>query len=71
MADVLIYSKNPLDEVVIVEDADNNLKLIMKDGKVLQEHALVVANEPLYGKSDERVLHIQVLVTHPEDDPGD
>jgi len=34
MADVLIYSKNPLDEVVIVEDADNNLKLIMKDGKV-------------------------------------
>jgi imidazolonepropionase-like amidohydrolase len=34
MADVLIYSKNPLEDVAIVEDAENNLKLIMKDGKV-------------------------------------
>ena len=34
MADVLIYSKNPLEDVAIVEDYDNNLKLIVKDGKV-------------------------------------
>jgi imidazolonepropionase-like amidohydrolase len=34
MADVLIYSKNPLDDVAIVADPENNLKLIMKDGKV-------------------------------------
>ncbi len=34
MADVLIYSKNPLTDVSVVEDYENNLKLIMKDGKV-------------------------------------
>ncbi len=34
MADVLIYNKNPLEDVSIVEDYENNLKLIMKDGKV-------------------------------------
>lgn len=34
MADVLIYSKNPLEDVSIIEDYENNLKLIMKDGKV-------------------------------------
>ena len=34
MADVLIYSKNPLEDVAIVGDYDNNLKLIVKDGKV-------------------------------------
>lgn len=34
MADILIYSKNPLDDVSIVEDFENNLKLIIKDGKV-------------------------------------
>ncbi len=33
MADILIYSKNPLEDVSIVEDYDNNLKLIIKDGK--------------------------------------
>jgi len=34
MADVLIYSKNPLEDVSIVEDYENNLKLVVKDGKV-------------------------------------
>ena len=34
MADILIYSKNPLKDVTIVEDHENNLKLIIKDGKV-------------------------------------
>lgn len=34
MADVLIYSKNPLEDVSIVEDYENNLKLIVKDGKL-------------------------------------
>lgn len=34
MADVLIYSKNPLEDVAIVGDFENNLKLIIKDGKV-------------------------------------
>jgi len=33
MADILIYSKNPLEDVSIVEDYENNLKLIIKDGK--------------------------------------
>ena len=33
MADILIYSKNPLEDVTIVEDYENNLKLIIKDGK--------------------------------------
>jgi len=34
MADILIYSKNPLKDVSIVEDHENNLKLIIKDGKI-------------------------------------
>ncbi|MEY8120719.1 MULTISPECIES: amidohydrolase family protein [unclassified Falsihalocynthiibacter] len=34
MADVLIYSKNPLEDIAIVGDYENNLKLIMKDGTV-------------------------------------
>ena len=34
MADVLIYSKNPLEDVAIVEDHENNLKLIIKNGKI-------------------------------------
>lgn len=34
MADILIYSKNPLEDVAVVEDYENNLKLIMKDGEV-------------------------------------
>jgi imidazolonepropionase-like amidohydrolase len=33
MADILVYSKNPLEDVSIVEDYENNLKLILKDGK--------------------------------------
>ena len=36
MADVLIYDKNPLKDVGICEDAENNLKLIVKDGKVFK-----------------------------------
>ena len=36
MADILIYSKNPLEDVTIVEDYDNNLKLIIKDGKTFK-----------------------------------
>jgi imidazolonepropionase-like amidohydrolase len=34
MADMLIYSKNPLEDIAIVADPENNLKLIVKDGKV-------------------------------------
>ena len=34
MADVLIYDKNPIEDVAIVEDHENHLKLIIKDGKV-------------------------------------
>lgn len=34
MADVLIYSKNPLKDIGIVADPENNLQLIVKDGKV-------------------------------------
>jgi len=36
MADVLIFSKNFMEDVSIIEDAENNLKLIMKDGKVFK-----------------------------------
>ena len=36
MADMLIYSKNPLEDVSIIEDYENNLKLIIKDGKVFK-----------------------------------
>jgi len=38
MADILIYSKNPLQDVSIVEDFENNLKLIIKDGKVYKNN---------------------------------
>ena len=34
MADVLIYSENPLEDVAVTGDAEKNLKLIVKDGKV-------------------------------------
>ncbi|MFC1765403.1 amidohydrolase family protein [Planctomycetota bacterium] len=34
MADVLIYDKNPIEDVAVVEDHKNTLKLIIKDGKV-------------------------------------
>jgi imidazolonepropionase-like amidohydrolase len=34
MADVVIFSKNFMQDVSIVEDAESNLKLIIKDGKV-------------------------------------
>ena len=34
MADVLIYSKNPLHDIDIITDPEENLKLIVKDGKV-------------------------------------
>lgn len=34
MADILIYNQNPLEDIKIVEDFENNLKLIIKDGKV-------------------------------------
>ena len=34
MADVLIYSKNPLKDVAVVEGHENNLKLIIKNGKI-------------------------------------
>ena len=34
MADILVYSKNPLEDVAVVTDYDNNLKLIIKDGNV-------------------------------------
>lgn len=34
MADMLIYSRNPLEDVSIIEDYENNLKVIIKDGKV-------------------------------------
>ena len=36
MADVLIYSKNPLQDVAIIGDYENNLKDVMKDGKVFK-----------------------------------
>ena len=34
MADILIYNQNPLKDISIIEDFENNLKMIMKDGKV-------------------------------------
>ena len=34
MADVLIYDKNPIEDVEIVEKHQDHLKLIIKDGKV-------------------------------------
>jgi len=34
MADILIYNKNPLEDVAVTGNYKNNLKLIVKDGKV-------------------------------------
>ena len=34
MADILIYSKNPLDDVSVVTDPENNLRQIIKDGTI-------------------------------------
>jgi imidazolonepropionase-like amidohydrolase len=34
MADILIYDQNPLEDITIVEDYENNLDFIMKDGFV-------------------------------------
>ena len=34
MADILIYDKNPLADITIIEDYENNLDFIMKDGFV-------------------------------------
>jgi imidazolonepropionase-like amidohydrolase len=36
MADVLIYSKNPLKDIRIVEDFETNLKLVIKDGDIVK-----------------------------------
>ena len=36
MADILIYNANPLEDISIIEDYDNNLVLIMKDGEVVK-----------------------------------
>ncbi|MDR9829426.1 amidohydrolase family protein [Vibrio sp. FNV 38] len=36
MADILIYSENPLEDVSVVEDYQANLKLIVKDGNVVK-----------------------------------
>ena len=34
MADILIYDTNPLEDITIIEDYDNTLDFIMKDGFV-------------------------------------
>ena len=36
MADILIYSANPLEDVAVVADPETNLKLIIKDGVVFK-----------------------------------
>lgn len=36
MADILIYNANPLEDISIIEDIENNLRFIMKDGKVVK-----------------------------------
>ena len=36
MADILIYNANPLEDISIIEDYDNNLVFIMKDGEVVK-----------------------------------
>lgn len=33
-ADLLIYDGNPLEDIQVIVDFDNRLKLIMKDGKI-------------------------------------
>lgn len=37
MADMLIYNSNPLEDISIIEDYENNLLFIMKDGKVVKD----------------------------------
>jgi len=37
MADVLIYDKNPLKDIAIVEDYENIFKVIVKDGKMFKK----------------------------------
>ena len=34
MADIVIFNKNFMEDVSIIEDAENNLKVIIKDGNV-------------------------------------
>ncbi|MDX2417354.1 MAG: hypothetical protein QNK19_07825 [Xanthomonadales bacterium] len=34
MADILIYDQNPLKDIKIIEDFENNLDFIMKDGVI-------------------------------------
>ena len=36
MAGVLIYDKNPIEDVAVVEKHQDHLKLIVKDGKVFK-----------------------------------
>jgi imidazolonepropionase-like amidohydrolase len=36
MADILIYSKNPLENIKIIEDFETNLKLVIKDGDIVK-----------------------------------
>ena len=36
MADILIYSKNPLEDIKIIEDYETNLKLVIKDGDIVK-----------------------------------
>jgi imidazolonepropionase-like amidohydrolase len=37
MADVLIYSENPLEDVEVVEHYETNLRFIMKDGQIFKD----------------------------------
>ena len=34
MADILIYNDNPLEDISIIEDHENNLLFLMRDGHV-------------------------------------
>ncbi len=36
-ADLLIVEGNPLEDIRVLEDPDENLKLIMKDGKIYKD----------------------------------
>ena len=35
MADILVYAKNPLQDISIIEDHKTNLRLLMKDGQII------------------------------------
>ena len=39
LADLLLVDGNPLDNINLIADPANNFKIIMKDGKDLQEHS--------------------------------